>query len=77
MGALCSSCMFLEVNNASTEQPIVSIERTLFYREKAAMYSPLSYALAQDGGSGSPTSALLRGLCGVLSLLDDYMMWNQ
>ncbi|KAJ6984597.1 hypothetical protein NC653_022780 [Populus alba x Populus x berolinensis] len=48
-GALCSSCMFLEVNNASTEQPIVSIERTLFYREKAAMYSPLSNGEEVEG----------------------------
>ncbi|KAL9334049.1 hypothetical protein Peur_074188 [Populus x canadensis] len=35
--------------NASTVQPIVSIERTVFYREKAAgMHSPLSYAMAQS-----------------------------
>ncbi|KAJ6299528.1 hypothetical protein OIU76_020486 [Salix suchowensis] len=48
MGALYSSCMFLGVNNASSVQPIVSIERAVFYREKAAgMYSPLSYAVAQ------------------------------
>ncbi|CAK7331242.1 unnamed protein product [Dovyalis caffra] len=48
LGALYASCMFLGVNNASTVQPIVSIERTVFYREKAAgMYSPLSYAVAQ------------------------------
>ncbi|KAK8467132.1 hypothetical protein PHAVU_008G261600 [Phaseolus vulgaris] len=48
MGALYSACMFLGVNNASSVQPIVSIERTVFYREKAAgMYSPLAYAAAQ------------------------------
>ncbi|XP_055832839.1 ABC transporter G family member 31-like isoform X1 [Solanum dulcamara] len=48
MGALYSSCLFLGVNNASSVQPIVSIERTVFYREKAAgMYSPLPYAVAQ------------------------------
>ncbi|KAF8010615.1 hypothetical protein BT93_J1302 [Corymbia citriodora subsp. variegata] len=48
MGALYASCLFLGVNNASSVQPIVSIERTVFYREKAAgMYSPLSYAAAQ------------------------------
>ncbi|KAE8649240.1 hypothetical protein Csa_014650 [Cucumis sativus] len=36
------------VNNASSVQPIVSIERTVFYRERAAgMYSPIVYALAQ------------------------------
>lgn len=48
MGALYSSCLFLGVNNASSVQPVVSIERTVFYREKAAgMYSPFSYAAAQ------------------------------
>ena len=48
MGALYAACMFLGVNNASSVQPIVSIERTVFYREKAAgMYSPLAYAAAQ------------------------------
>ncbi|XP_047319537.1 ABC transporter G family member 31 isoform X2 [Impatiens glandulifera] len=48
LGALYSSCMFLGVNNASSVQPIVSIERTVFYRERAAgMYSPFPYAAAQ------------------------------
>lgn len=50
MGALYSACLFLGVNNASSVQPIVSIERTVFYREKAAgMYSPIAYAAAQVG----------------------------
>ncbi|CAL1397627.1 unnamed protein product [Linum trigynum] len=48
MGALYSSCVVLGVSNASTVQSGVSIERTVFYREKAAgMYSPLAYAAAQ------------------------------
>ncbi|CAN1252472.1 ABC transporter G family member 31, partial [Linum perenne] len=48
MGALYSACIFLGVSNASSVQPIVSIERTVFYREKAAgLYSPLAYAAAQ------------------------------
>lgn len=48
LGAIYSSCLFVGVSNASTVQPIVSIERTVFYREKAAgMYSPLPYAAAQ------------------------------
>ncbi|XP_061368731.1 ABC transporter G family member 31-like [Gastrolobium bilobum] len=48
MGALFSACLFLGVNNASSVQPVVSIERTVFYREKAAgMYSPIAYATAQ------------------------------
>jgi len=50
MGALFSACLFLGVNNASSVQPVVSIERTVFYREKAAgMYSPIAYAIAQVG----------------------------
>ncbi|KAL4304239.1 hypothetical protein GQ457_10G008600 [Hibiscus cannabinus] len=48
MGALYSACLFLGVNNASSVQPIVSVERTVFYRENAArMYAPTSYAAAQ------------------------------
>ncbi|KAJ7964175.1 ABC transporter-like [Quillaja saponaria] len=49
MGALYSACLFLGVNNSSSVQPIVSIERTVFYREKpAGMYSPYAYAAAQS-----------------------------
>ena len=35
MGALYASCLFLGVNNAASVQPIVSIERTVFYRESS------------------------------------------
>ncbi|WJX31315.1 ABC transporter G member 31 [Trifolium repens] len=48
MGAYFSSLLFLGVKNASSVQPVVSVERTVFYREKAAgMYSPIAYAAAQ------------------------------
>ncbi|KAJ8452690.1 hypothetical protein Cgig2_005026 [Carnegiea gigantea] len=48
MGALQSASLFLGVSNASSVQPVISIERTVFYREKAAgLYSPLAYAAAQ------------------------------
>ncbi|XP_031100886.1 ABC transporter G family member 31 [Ipomoea triloba] len=48
MGALYSTALFLGVNSASSVQPMVSIERTVFYREKAAgMYSSFPYAAAQ------------------------------
>ncbi|MQM15829.1 hypothetical protein Taro_048780 [Colocasia esculenta] len=48
MGALYSACIFLGVNNASSIQPVISIERTVYYRERATgMYSPFPYALAQ------------------------------
>ncbi|KAL1161231.1 hypothetical protein V6Z11_A07G119600 [Gossypium hirsutum] len=48
MGALYSACLFLGINNASSVQPVVSIERTVFYREKAAgLYAPTSYTVAQ------------------------------
>ncbi|KAL4188821.1 hypothetical protein AMTRI_Chr08g162380 [Amborella trichopoda] len=35
MGALYSACSFLGVNNSSSIQPIISRERTVYYREKA------------------------------------------
>lgn len=48
IGAMYSSVLFIGINNCSTVQPVVSVERTVFYREKAAgMYSALPYAIAQ------------------------------
>lgn len=43
-----AAVFFIGVNNCSTVQPIITIERSVFYREKAAgMYSALPYATAQ------------------------------
>ncbi|XP_068637695.1 ABC transporter G family member 42-like [Aristolochia californica] len=48
IGAMYSSVLFVGINNCSTVQPVVAVERTVFYRERAAgMYSALPYALAQ------------------------------
>jgi hypothetical protein len=48
MGATYSAVLFLGASNASSVQSVVSIERTVFYRERAAgMYSELPYAFAQ------------------------------
>ncbi|KAH9617937.1 hypothetical protein KSS87_004826 [Heliosperma pusillum] len=48
LGAMYSAVLFLGATNAAAVQPVVSIERTVFYREKAAgMYSALPYALGQ------------------------------
>lgn len=48
MGALYSAVMFIGIQNSQTVQPVVDVERTVFYREKAAgMYSALPYAFAQ------------------------------
>lgn len=48
IGAMYASVLFVGINNCSTVQPVVAIERTVFYRERAAgMYSALPYALAQ------------------------------
>ncbi|GMI81953.1 ATP-binding cassette G39, PLEIOTROPIC DRUG RESISTANCE 11, pleiotropic drug resistance 11 [Hibiscus trionum] len=47
-GALYSAVFFLGAVNASSVQGVVAIERTVFYRERAAgMYSELPYAFAQ------------------------------
>lgn len=48
LGAMYSAVMFLGGTNTSSVQSVVAVERTVFYREKAAgMYSPLPYAFAQ------------------------------
>ncbi|GLU14435.1 hypothetical protein SLE2022_310060 [Rubroshorea leprosula] len=48
IGSMYAAVLFLGINNCQTVQPIVAIERTVFYRERAAgMYSALPYALAQ------------------------------
>ena len=47
-GALYSVVLFLGAINTNSVQPIVAVERTAFYRERAAgMYSSLPYALSQ------------------------------
>lgn len=48
IGAMYASVLFLGINNSATVQPAVAIERTVFYRERAArLYSVLPYAMAQ------------------------------
>ncbi|PWA40906.1 pleiotropic drug resistance protein 1 [Artemisia annua] len=48
IGSMYGAVLFLGVQNASAVQPVVDIERTVFYRERAAgMYSALPYAFAQ------------------------------
>ncbi|KAL2332413.1 hypothetical protein Fmac_019994 [Flemingia macrophylla] len=48
LGSMHTACLFLGVQNSSSVQPVVAVERTVFYREKAAgMYSALPYAFAQ------------------------------
>lgn len=43
-----AAVMFLGGTNTSGVQSVVAVERTVFYREKAAgMYSALPYAFAQ------------------------------
>ncbi|XP_071915841.1 pleiotropic drug resistance protein 2-like isoform X3 [Coffea arabica] len=48
LGAIYAAVLFLGATNASAVQSVVAIERTVFYRERAAgMYSELPYAFAQ------------------------------
>ncbi|CAH9101208.1 unnamed protein product [Cuscuta europaea] len=48
MGSMYTAVLFLGVQNSSAVQPVVAVERTVFYREKAAgMYSALPYAFGQ------------------------------
>ncbi|KAI3848811.1 hypothetical protein MKW92_046664 [Papaver armeniacum] len=48
MGSMYCAVIFLGVQNTSSVQPLVAVERTVFYRERAAgMYSALPYAFGQ------------------------------
>ncbi|KAK4279547.1 hypothetical protein QN277_011313 [Acacia crassicarpa] len=48
MGAIYSAIFFLGAYNTSSVQPVVAIERTAFYRERASgVYSAIPYAFAQ------------------------------
>ncbi|RDY09750.1 ABC transporter G family member 39, partial [Mucuna pruriens] len=48
LGAMYTAVMFLGTMNTMGVQPIIDIERTVLYRERAAgMYSPLPYTLGQ------------------------------
>ncbi|KAF4347920.1 pleiotropic drug resistance protein 1 [Cannabis sativa] len=48
MGSMYSAVFFIGMQNAASVQPVVSIERTVFYRERAAgMYSAFPYTFGQ------------------------------
>ncbi|XP_019425122.1 PREDICTED: pleiotropic drug resistance protein 1-like [Lupinus angustifolius] len=48
IGSMYTAVLFLGVQNSASVQPVVAVERTVFYRERAAgMYSALPYAIAQ------------------------------
>ena len=47
-----SAVLFIGVMNCTSVQPVVAVERTVFYRERAAgMYSAFPYAFGQVNGS--------------------------
>jgi ABC-2 type transporter len=48
LGISYGSALFLGFANASILQPVVAMERAVFYRERSAgMYSSMPYAIAQ------------------------------
>lgn len=48
IGSMYAACLFIGFQNSTSVQPVVAIERTVFYRERGAgMYSALPYAFAQ------------------------------
>ena len=52
MGSMYAAVLLIGVKNANAVQPVVAVERTVFYRERAAgMYSALPYAFAQASNS--------------------------
>ena len=52
MGSMYAAVTFLGMQSASSVQPVVGVERPVFYRERAAgMYSAIPYAIAQVSGN--------------------------
>ncbi|KAJ4732359.1 ABC transporter G family member 44 [Rhynchospora pubera] len=48
MGSMYIATLFLGIQNTTTVMPVVSVERTVFYREKSGgMYAALPYAFGQ------------------------------
>jgi hypothetical protein len=48
MGSMYAAVLFIGMMNSTSVQPLVAVERTVFYRERAAgMYSAFPYALGQ------------------------------
>ncbi|GLJ39479.1 hypothetical protein SUGI_0806520 [Cryptomeria japonica] len=48
VGTLYGAAIFLGITNYSTVQPVIAVERTVFYRERAAcLYSTMPYTLGQ------------------------------
>ncbi|KAE8718417.1 Pleiotropic drug resistance protein 3 [Hibiscus syriacus] len=48
MGSMYAAVLFLGIQNGASVQPVVAVERTVFYRERAAgMYSAMPYSIAQ------------------------------
>jgi hypothetical protein len=48
IGAMYAAILLLGSTNTCSVQPVVAVERTVFYRERAAgMYSALPYTFAQ------------------------------
>jgi hypothetical protein len=48
MGFLYTATLVIGVKNCNSVQPLIGIERVVFYRERAAgMYSALAYAVSQ------------------------------
>jgi len=48
LGSMYSAVLFIGIMNCTSVQPVVAVERTVFYRERAAgMYSAFPYAFGQ------------------------------
>lgn len=48
LGIAYGSALFLGFANANMMQPVIAMERAVFYRERSAgMYSSVPYAIAQ------------------------------
>ncbi|XP_060973818.1 pleiotropic drug resistance protein 1 isoform X2 [Cannabis sativa] len=62
LGSMYCAVLFIGIQNASSVQPVVSVERSVFYREKAAgMYSAFPYSFGQYGTFSQDSLSLGQG----------------
>ncbi|CAI0410737.1 unnamed protein product [Linum tenue] len=73
LGATYSAVMFLGGSTCSAVMPIVSIERTILYRERAAgMYSEMAFAIAQVSIEATYVAIQTFVYCVILFLMIGY-----
>jgi hypothetical protein len=73
MGSMYAAIIIMGFQNCTSVQPVVSVERAVFYRERAAgMYSAVPYAVAQVTRVTHYTLNLFKGITWYLNAIPSF-----